>query len=175
MLSYLVGTERKLSHAWVDTTTRLFLLTTLQNALRTSFGRVETASQETHPQIPSTDLVVTYDFVQVSPDPYREPSRFTMTEWVSLVEERGVSIERDIGLKRFDATIQEFTAQPNFRLVEGRFKFGERYLWIVARMRIPEDDSGVSQPSLATVIGGFSYYGPKIRGDRDKEDDHDRE
>ncbi|KAF6754763.1 hypothetical protein DFP72DRAFT_898694 [Ephemerocybe angulata] len=66
------------------------------------------------------------------------------------------SFARALGLKRLEAMMDDFTKDNNIRLVEGRFKFRDQELYVLARLRIFRDEDGIETPEVATILGGTS-------------------
>lgn len=145
-------TGHKLQHTWARAVTRLFLCSTLDDAYRTHFEGIISEKERTHPQCTCADLIATYDFVRVPSSPDECPSLCTPDKYLAIIKERGVSVDDDIGPKRFESLIKEFSSRLDIRLVEGRFG---RTLWILTRMRVSKGESGVERPDLAAVIGGI--------------------
>lgn len=111
-----------------------------------------------------------YDFAGVPSLPDDCPSLFTLPEYLVSVKERGVSLESDVGHKRFEGMIEEFSSRQDIRLVEGQFKLGNRTLWVLTRVRVPLGEDGVDRHDLAVVLSGISYFGPGKPPERDDVD-----
>ncbi|TEB26724.1 hypothetical protein FA13DRAFT_1737151 [Coprinellus micaceus] len=132
----------KLTHKWIHGSTRLFLFASIESVYRLNCALVE-SKKAAHPEHGNSNLIVTYDFAKVPGYPD---------------DVRGA-----YGRNRLEDVIRQLTTQADMRVIEGQFRVGGRYLWVVVRMRVLKDQAGNERHDLARMVGGFSYLGPKER------------
>ncbi|KAF6754744.1 hypothetical protein DFP72DRAFT_898671 [Ephemerocybe angulata] len=109
---------------------------------------------------PLNQLVISFNFVDSTGPPENLPRLKSISELWEGLKEKGSnelgSFARALGLKRLEAMMDDFTKDNNIRLVEGRFKFRDQELYVLARLRIFRDEDGIETPEVATILGGTS-------------------
>lgn len=152
----------KLTHKWIHGSTRLFLFASIESVYRLNCALVE-SKKAAHPEHGNSNLIVTYDFAKVPGYPDDVPAFLTVAEYLHVIDERGREVRGAYGRNRLEDVIRQLTTQADMRVIEGQFRVGGRYLWVVVRMRVPKDQAGNERHDLARMVGGFSYLGPKER------------
>ncbi|TEB23908.1 hypothetical protein FA13DRAFT_1739556 [Coprinellus micaceus] len=152
----------KLTHKWIHGSTRLFLFASIESVYRLNCALVE-SKKAAHPEHGNSNLIVTYDFAKVPGYPDDVPAFLTVAEYLHVIDERGREVRGAYGRNRLEDVIRQLTTQADMRVIEGQFRVGGRYLWVVVRMRVLKDQAGNERHDLARMVGGFSYLGPKER------------
>lgn len=109
---------------------------------------------------PLDQLVISFNFIDSTGPPEHLPCLKSISEFWEGIKEKDThdlgSFARALGLKRLEAMMDDFTKDNNIRLVEGRFKFRDQELYVLARLRIFRDEDGIETPEVATILGGTS-------------------
>ncbi|RXW23722.1 hypothetical protein EST38_g2109 [Candolleomyces aberdarensis] len=154
------GLERTLNHTWLHASSRLFHLSALLDTYRNSMAQMEADRRERYPHIPSSELIVSFDLAHGpwSFLPADTPVLYKISEYLDPQGPRAKAL-RDIGQAKFRAMINDFVRNTDVRLVEGIFKFEDKFVWVLMRVRVTTTEDGVGKQESAIALNGISYLG----------------